>query len=107
MNRIGRVNTRTGVATISGTYTCTDGDFIEVFVEARQNVGRFTIVGSGGFFDFGTCDGVPHDWSAEAFPENGKFAGGKAMTVAFAFSCGPFECTEVFAEQTVRLRGGK
>jgi hypothetical protein len=33
--------------------------------------------------------------------------GGKAMTVTFAFSCGPFECAEDFVEQTVRLRGGR
>jgi hypothetical protein len=56
VNRFGKFNARTGVATISGTYTCTNGDFIDVFVDARQNVGRFSILGSGGFFDFGTCD---------------------------------------------------
>jgi Family of unknown function (DUF6299) len=105
VNPFGRVNARTGVATISGTYTCTNADFIDVFVEARQIVGRFTVVGSGGFFDVGTCDGEPRTWSAEVFPDNGRFAGGRAMTVAFAFSCGPFECVEGFAEQTVRLRG--
>jgi hypothetical protein len=105
VNPFGTVNTRTGVATISGTYTCTDGDFIDVFVEARQTVGRFAILGFGGFFDFGTCDGEPHAWSVEVSPQNGKFKGGRAMTVVFAFSCGPFECAEGFAEQTVRLRG--
>lgn len=108
LNRFGRVNARTGVATISGTYTCTNGDFLDVFVDARQNVGRlFSILGSGSFFDFGTCDGAPHTWTADVLPQNGKFAGGKTMTVAFAFSCGPFECADGFAEQTVQLRGGK
>jgi hypothetical protein len=107
VNRFGQFNARTGVATISGTYTCTNGDFIDVFVDARQNVGRFTILGSGGFFDFGTCDGTPHTWAAEVFPQNGKFAGGKTMTLTFATSCGPFECGFGFVEQTVQLRGGK
>ena len=107
VHRFGTVNTRTGVATISGTYTCTNGDFIEVFGDARQNVGRFSIFGSFGFFDFGTCDGAPHTWSADVFPQNGKFAGGKTMTVTFAFSCGPFECAVGFVEQTVVLRGGR
>jgi hypothetical protein len=101
----GKVNARTGVATISGTYTCDNGDFIDVFVDARQNVGRFTVAGFGGFFDFDTCDGESHTWSADVFPDNGKFAGGKTVTLAFAFACGPFECAEGFAEQTVRLRG--
>jgi hypothetical protein len=105
VNRLGTFNARTGVATISGTYTCNNADFIDVFIEARQNVGRFTVVGFGGFFDSGTCDGEPRTWSADVSPENGKFAGGKTMTLAFAFACGAFECAEGFAEQTVRLRG--
>ena len=107
VNPFGTVNARTGVATISGTYTCTGADFLDVSGDVRQNVGRFTILGSFGFFDFGTCDGASHSWSAGVFPQNGKFAGGKALTVAFAFACGPFECAEGFVEQTVQLRGGR
>ena len=107
VNRYGKFNSRTGVATISGSYTCTNGDFVDVFVDARQNVGRFTILGFGEFFDFGTCDGAPHTWAADVFPQNGKFAGGKTITLNFATSCGPFECAFGFAEQKVQLRGGK
>jgi hypothetical protein len=107
VNRFGTVNAHTGVATISGTYTCTNGDFIDVRVDARQNVGRFTILGSGGFFDFGTCDEAPRSWSANVFPQNGKFAGGKAATVTFAVSCGPLVCANGFVERTVQLRGGR
>jgi hypothetical protein len=106
VNRSGQVNAHTGVATISGTYTCTNGDFIEVFGDARQNVGRFTIFGFFGFFDTGTCNGVPHTWAADVLPQNGKFAGGKAMTVTFTFTCGPFVCADGFVEQKVQLRGG-
>jgi hypothetical protein len=107
VNRFGTVDARTGVATISGTYTCTNGDFIEVFGDARQNVGRVTTIrGSFFFFDSGTCDEAPHSWSADVFPESGKFAGGKTMTVTIAFSCGPFECADGFVERTVQLRGG-
>jgi hypothetical protein len=107
VNRYGTVNTRTGVATISGTYSCSNADFMDVFVDARQPVGRFLILGSGEFFDFSTCDGAVHTWSAQVFPENGKFAGGKTMTVSFATSCGPLECAYGYAEQKVQLRGGK
>jgi hypothetical protein len=107
VNRFGTVNARTGVATISGTYTCTNGDSIDMFVFARQNVGRFSILGSGSFFDIGTCDGALHTWSADVFPENGRFAGGKTMTVTFALACGPFQCADGFVEQTVQLRGGR
>jgi hypothetical protein len=105
VNRYGSFNSRTGTATISGTYTCTNGDFIEVFVDARQRVGRLFIFGSGGFFDFGTCDGTPHTWSAEIFPQNGIFKGGKTLTLNFSQACGAFECALGFAEQTVQLRG--
>jgi hypothetical protein len=108
VNRFGVVNAHTGVATISGTYTCTNGDFINVSGDARQNVGRLiTIVGSFGFSDSGTCDEAPHSWSADVFPQSGKFAGGKAITVTFAFSCGPFECADGFVQRTVQLRGAR
>ena len=110
VNRDGQVNARTGVATVSGTYTCTNSDFIDVFVDARQNVGRiFTISGFFSFVDSGTCDGVPHTWAADVFPQNGKFAGGKMMTMTSAVSCDPFFfflCADGFVEQTVQLRGG-
>ena len=104
---VGRFDPQTGAAVLTGTYTCSNADFIDVFVEARQAVGRFVVVGFFGFFDAGTCDGTPHSWSATVFGDNGTFAGGKAMTVTFAFSCGAFQCADDFVEQTVRLRGGK
>jgi hypothetical protein len=107
VDRFGRVDPRTGVAHLTGTYICTDADFIDVFGDVSQTVGRFVIRGSFSFFDVGTCDGTQHSWSATVFPENGKFAGGKAMTVTFAFSCGAFECASDFTEQTVQLRGGR
>ena len=107
VNRFGTFNSKTGTATISGTYTCSNGDFIDIFVDARQRVGRLFIFGSGGFFDFSTCDGTPHSWSAEIFPQNGIFKGGKTLTLNFAQACGAFECGFGFAEQTVQLRGGK
>lgn len=106
VNRFGTVDHRTGGATLSGTYTCSNGDFLGVDVQASQNVGRFTISGFGSFSESGTCDGAPHPWSAEVVPQNGKFAGGKSLTVTFAYSCGPFECSSGFVEQTVQLRGG-
>jgi len=106
VNKVGRVNAKTGVATISGTYTCSDADFIDAEIDASQRAGRVIISGFGAFFDSGTCDGTSHDWSAQVFGDNGRFVGGKAMTVTFAFACGAFDCAEGFAEQTVRLRGG-
>jgi hypothetical protein len=108
LDRFGTVDAKTGVATISGTFTCSNGNSVEAFVEASQNVGRFTITGSGSFFNNNKrpCDGSPHPWSADVVPQNGKFAGGKSLTTTFSFACGPFQCTSGFLEQTVQLRGG-
>jgi hypothetical protein len=106
VNSTGAFNSKTGAATISGTYTCTNGDFIDVQVQASQTVGRFIITGFGEFFDFGTCDGVSRNWAADVFGQNGKFGGGKAMTVSLAVACGAFECATGFNEQTVQLKGG-
>jgi hypothetical protein len=103
----GTFSSKTGIAHLSGSYTCTDADFLEVDGSVRQPVGRLAVTGSFFVFDEGTCDGTPHPWAADVAPDNGKFAGGKAMTVTFAFACGPFDCTEGFTEQTVHLSGGK
>jgi Family of unknown function (DUF6299) len=107
VDQFGRVDAAlTGVATITGTYTCTSADSISVFVSAEQDFGRFTVSGSGAFFDSLTCDGTTRSWSADVFPQGGKFAGGKAMTVTIAVSCGPLQCAPDFEERTVQLRGG-
>jgi hypothetical protein len=107
VDRFGTVNPRTGVATISGTYTCSNGDYLYVYVEARQNVGRIaSISGYGYFSDFGTCDGTPRAWSADVLPQSGKFAGGKSLTLTFAQSCGQSACSTGYVEQTVQLRDG-
>jgi hypothetical protein len=104
----GTFNSQTGVATLHGTYTCTDADFIDIFGDVAQPVGRIaTIRGFFEVFDLGTCDGSTHQWSADVVPDSGKFAGGKAMTVVFSFACGAFECADGFTEQTVRLSGGR
>jgi hypothetical protein len=49
---------------------------------AQQDAGkRFSILGYGSFSDFDTCDGTLRTWSATIYPENGKFAGGKALSL--------------------------
>jgi hypothetical protein len=106
LNRFGRVDIHTGIATVSGTYTCTNGDFLDVFVDASQRVGRGSVLGGGSFFATDTSDGESHAWTVDLNPENGRFAGGKTMTVAFSFSCGEVLCTDGFFEQTIQLRGG-
>ena len=103
-----------GTAEVSGTLTCTgSADFIEVFGELEQQVGRFVISGFFGLFGFEeengegpelTCDGTTQEWSATVQDGNGLFKGGKATINVEAFACGFFECSDVSLSETVRLR---
>lgn len=105
VNKFGSVNPKTGVATISGSYTCSHGFYIQGSGNASQKVGRIATI--RGSYDFGysnTCDGLPHPWSGDVIPQSGKFAGGKSMTVTFGFSCGNLTCGFGSVERTVQLR---
>jgi hypothetical protein len=105
----GFVDAKTGVATIRGTITCTGATFVDVQVSLTQPVGkRATVSGFGGFFSGGLiCDGTPQRWSADILPVGGRFVGGKSASFAFTFACGTSQCALGFAEQTVKLNGGK
>ena len=100
----GSFNSRTGLATVRGTVTCTTGveggkSFLSV--QLTQTVGRFKVSGEGGT-DF-ACDGTAHAWAVEVGAANGKFAGGRATVRAFAFACG-FDCGEDSVERTITLK---
>lgn len=98
---------KSGTAWVTGTYSCTNSDFVELDGELHQNVGRVTINGYGGFFDQGTCDGAPHPFSMSISGENGKFAGGKAASITFTFGCGVFDCADGYVEQKLQLTKGR
>ena len=99
----GSFDSKTGYATLRGSYTCTDAGYLEVYGDVSQTVGRIaTIRGSFGFFAEGTCDGTSHRWTAQVQPSSGKF-----LTVTFHYACGAFECADGYTEQVVRLNGGK
>ncbi|HEY3210562.1 MAG TPA: hypothetical protein VGL18_12365 [Actinomycetota bacterium] len=102
---LGRFDPHTGTATVSGTYTCSgDADFVEIDGTLRQSVGRFVVSGSFFVGEGLTCTGGPFPWSATVFPDNGKFAGGKATASVFIFACGQFLCGEDSEEAMIRLR---
>lgn len=113
----GTFSSRTVVASLHGTYTCTDADFIDIAGSVAQSVGRIgTIRGSFEILDAGTCDGSSRQWSAAVFPDSGKFAGGKALTVAFSFRLRclrlhrrlhPADRSSQRRAQVVRGRGGR
>jgi Family of unknown function (DUF6299) len=96
---------RNGSVVLSGTYTCADADFADVFGTVTQRVGRVFISGSFGLSLL--CDGSPQTWQAETVGQTGLFAGGKAATVSFAFACNVVTCTEYTFEDTVKLSKGR
>jgi hypothetical protein len=104
LNPTAKFNARTGTATVSGTIACSGVvDFTFLYAELLQRVGRGAVVGSGATEDI-ACDGTVQQWSVEVVPYVGqKFAGGKAASFTFAFSCGPFFCAEDYETRTVQL----
>ena len=97
-----RFDSRTGVATVSGTATCdgTDFGFVELMLE--QRVGRFIVRGFG-FAEF-PCTGSAEAWTAEVVGDTGLFKGGKGSLQAFASACNEISCGDDFVEATVQLR---
>ena len=105
VNTNGRVD-KQGNALISGTETCTaiDLQFSELDVNVTQSVGRVSTIQGFGFGDL-VCDGATHAWSVLVFPNNGKFAGGKAHVDADGFACNITSCSDSFVgNQSVQLR---
>jgi len=105
VNDVGQVDKKTGVATISGTYTCIGtADF--TIVQGRLQQEQDDAVQVGGDFDGGelTCGGT-FDWSAAVTPESGKFKRGLAATIALTVSCNSLGCNVYETLEVVRLRG--
>jgi hypothetical protein len=94
----GSVDRRTGSATLTGTYTCTNADpswmSVGLDVNLSQETGkRFKTTGYAAVrFSGATCDGRPQPWSMTVVPDYGKFTGGKATAALFLDVCGPFNC---------------
>jgi hypothetical protein len=98
---VGSILPSKGVATISGTVTCSEPAFVEVQGRMQQRVGRLLITGF--FFTFVECTPPATAWSATVEGENGLFVAGRAQVDAFAFA--PEEGAFAEASATVRLRG--
>jgi uncharacterized protein DUF6299 len=103
---VGRVNARTGVVTVSGTYTC-EGQADIIFVRGRlsQRQGDVFVVGSFERVYF-ECDGL-NLWTAEITPESGTFRRGDAATIALTAGCNQMGCNSYEELDTIRLRGGR
>jgi hypothetical protein len=99
----GKVNPKTGEATISGTISCNHpADSGDVEVNLHESLGRFTVHGFG--FDSPACGPTPTAWFASVLGDNGKFGPGKATADVSAFACDAFTCDDASVAASVRLR---
>lgn len=89
-------------AYLTGTISCENADFVDVFGELEQRVGRVIISGYGG--EFLPCEGGPVPFELRIEGDNGLFVPGRADAFVSAFACNDFECGDVSVEQEVRLR---
>jgi Family of unknown function (DUF6299) len=102
---VGQVNTETGTATLSGTYTCTGtADLTLVQGRLSQQQGDVHVVGEFDRSDL-TCGGT-FPWSAEVLPGSGKFEPGLAATIALTAGCNQLGCNTYETLEVVRLEGG-
>jgi hypothetical protein len=105
INEVGRVNSKTGNATVSGTYTC-DGEADFTILQGRlsQRQGDIHVVGNFEQLDL-PCGGT-FKWSATITPESGKFKRGEAASLALMAACNVLGCNVYETLDVVRLRGG-
>jgi hypothetical protein len=102
IDETGTVVPTTGVASISGTASCTKPAFVDLQGSLRQRAGRASITG---FFSTTLqCDGVTA-WSATVTSDSGPFAGGHADVSVNAFASTFDEFASAEASATVRLQG--
>lgn len=99
----GTFDAKTGAATVSGTFRCTNAAGIQITGQAVQTVGRLTLQGSVYAAPGGGCDGTWKPWSAQVTSPTGKYKGGKLQVDVTAFGCGSFECTQASASREVQL----
>lgn len=90
----------TGTLTVSGVATCDRESSIGIDGRVRQRAGRIFI--DAFFFAEVLCTPEGTPWTAEAFPQNGRFAGGKATVNAFAFSFTEDGFAEASAQVSIR-----
>jgi hypothetical protein len=99
----GAVNTRTGVATISGRIECSrpletsvSGTVTQLFARRVTITGSFSLQVS--------CTAPSTEWSASVSGTNGRFGAGSAHTDANVFGC-ELSCHSASTAGDVRLRG--
>jgi hypothetical protein len=103
---VGKVDRKTGAATISGTYTCIgNADIVVLQGQLQQEQGDVQVSGIFEQQITRTCGGT-FEWSAEIVPETGKFVRGVAATFATSVGCNAVGCNSFDTLEVVSLRNG-
>lgn len=111
VDRFGRFDPKTGVATVTGTFTCPSGHSGQISGELFQRSAieptEKTVISNTGANPIDvTCNGAAQQWSIAFTPFAGKFRGGPADALVgitvFGFPGGD---TGDFVNQRVILRG--
>lgn len=105
VDSVGKVDAKTGIATISGTFACSREAPGFFSVSLEQTIGRFK--GSGSQFADFTCTNGMTKWSAE-IQGDVLYVGGRANVSVFAIAFDEIHGEIVLdeASRTVRLMGG-
>jgi hypothetical protein len=109
IDRHGSVNAKTGVATVSGTLTCSRPGYVYVsYGEIIQEFANRAVL-TGVFFDTTPfdCSPTPSRWTRSATPSNGKFGGGKARVDVLGAAACDLRCFSFTASGEVTLRASK
>jgi hypothetical protein len=85
--------------TVTGTLVCEDADFVEVFIDARQQVGQHAVMG-GGATSISPCDGEA-SWTVTLTGFTTFFNPGAIEVGVNVFSCATF-CMGDFLSTTVQ-----
>jgi hypothetical protein len=102
VNRFGSFDAHTGVATVTGTVTCTESALAQIFASLAQE--REGVITSGFTFVNPLCDGTEHTWSATIQPFDGRFKGGPARAVVDVSACSAGTCASDDVARTIVLR---
>jgi HYR domain len=103
VNSQGMVSAQTGVATISGTVTCSRAISVDLSGTLKQLFARRVTV-SGTFSTHVDCTAPSTGWSASVTGDNGRFGAGSADVTINASGC-ELSCHSASVVSRVRLTG--
>ena len=101
----GAVKVVSGIATVSGTITCSGETTAFISGELRQRASRFVVI-HGSFSTEVPCSPGGARWSASVVGENGPFVAGRSRVQATGAACEPdfIVCDLKSSSATVLLR---